>query len=153
MLTFAQFNPGREIVHRMSRTLFASESALFSVRFHHHNPIYLDDRVAQLAGHPGIVINPYYVFNLVLGISVQDLTEHGGPFLGAEHVEFLEDLHDGDSVCAASVVVARRASQSRPGWGIVTWRTEGVSPAFGGQPVIRYTRSNLIPIETPDDRR
>jgi len=45
-------------------------------------------------------------------------------------------------VYATSAVTQRRPSQSRPGWGVVTWRTIGTNQ--DGEPVIDYTRSSLV---------
>ena len=55
------------------------------------------------------------------------------------------------SIRARSVVVAKRESNSRPGWGIVTWETVGWSPALVGD-VIRYDRSNLVPFSQPEGK-
>lgn len=137
--------PGTVVEHEQSRTIFASEAALFSALFHHHNPVYLDVDRAREAGHPDLVVNPYYVFNLVLGLTVRELTEDAGPFLGAERIEFVKPVHPGTSIRARSTVLARRASASRPGWGIVTWETVGWAPDPVGE-VIRYVRSNLVPL-------
>lgn len=142
---FDEFEVGLVIEHEQSRTVYPADAANFSALFHHHNPVYLDADRARSAGHADLVVNPLYVFNLVLGLTVRELTECAGPFLGADHIEFLRSVHPGMSVRARSTVRGKRASGSRPGWGIVTWETVGWVPDPVGE-VIRYDRSNLVPL-------
>lgn len=152
MKYFDEIEVGTVIEHEQSRTIYASDMAMMSSLFLHHNPLYLDADRAREAGHPDVVVNPFYLFNLVLGISVRELTENAGPFLGAEKIEFLKEVYPGTSIRARSVVVAKRESKSRPGWGIVTWETIGWSPAPVGD-VIRYDRSNLVPFSKPENEK
>lgn len=143
-MLYEEAEPGTVIEHVQSRTIYASETALFSALTHHHNPLYLDGDRAKDAGYGDLVVNPFYVFNLVLGITVRELTENAGPFLGADQIEFIVSPPPGSSIRARSTVVSRRLSRSRPGWGIVTWETEGWAPEPIGT-VIKYVRSNLVP--------
>lgn len=144
MRYFEEISVGDVIEHEQSRTIYAAEAALTSALFHHHNPLYLDMTRASEHGHSDILVNPFFLFNLVLGISVRDLTEHAGPFLGSDSIEFLDHVYPGQSVRARSEVLNKRLSSSRPGWGIVTWRTVGWTPD-PARDVIRYDRSNLVP--------
>jgi acyl dehydratase len=52
-------------------------------------------------------------------------------------------VYPGDTLTARSEVVSRRTSESRPGWGIVTWHTEGFNQ--DETLVVDFRRSNLIP--------
>ncbi|TVT36813.1 hypothetical protein FNH05_25235 [Amycolatopsis rhizosphaerae] len=81
------------------------------------------------------------VYSTVLGLSVEDLSEAGGPFLDIEDLEFGATVYDGDTVRASSVVLARKTSRSRPGWGVVEWATTGRNQR--DEVVVRYRRSNL----------
>jgi itaconyl-CoA hydratase len=78
----------------------------------------------------------------VVGLSVEDLSEAGGPFLGISDVVFHHPVYAGDTVTARSVVTDMRESEKRPQFGIVTWRTEGRNQK--GQTVVGYERANLI---------
>ena len=89
-----------------------------------------------------MVVDPLLVLCTVIGLSVEDLSEAGGPFLGVEDVEFLRPVYPGDTVTARSVVVAKRESESRPAFGVVTWETEGRNQR--GEVVISYRRTNLV---------
>ena len=63
-------------------------------------------------GHEKMVVNPLLVFNTTFGLSVEDLSEGGGLFLGVDDCEFLADMHVGDTITARSTVykVTRRRS-------------------------------------------
>jgi itaconyl-CoA hydratase len=57
-------------------------------------------------------------------------------------VEFLRPVHPGDTLTAQSTVLSARESESRPAFGIVTWRTEAQNQH--GEVVLRYERTNLV---------
>ena len=78
----------------------------------------------------------------VVGLSVEDLSEAGGPFLGVDECAFHRPVYPGDTLSASSTVVSARESESRPQFGIVTWRTEGRNQR--GELVVDYRRSNLV---------
>jgi acyl dehydratase len=77
-----------------------------------------------------------------VGLSVEDLSEAGGPFLGVDGVEFHRPVYPGDTLTAGSEVVSMRESAKRPEFGIVTWRTEGRNQK--GEIVVSYQRTNLV---------
>ena len=78
----------------------------------------------------------------LVGLSVEDLSESGGPFLGIEDCHFHQPVYPGDTLTASSDVLNRRQSSSRPGVGIVTWHTRGHNQ--NGDLVAELTRSNLV---------
>jgi acyl dehydratase len=83
----------------------------------------------------------------VVGLSVEDLSEIGGPFLGIEDCTFHRPVHPGDTVSASSTVTEVRESGSRPGAGIVTWYTEAHNQR--GELVVDYHRTNLVAKRQP----
>jgi acyl dehydratase len=137
------FEAGVTLEHRLSRTLLDSDSIQFTSLTLAYNPIYLDARKARAAGHPGLVVNPLLVFLTVFGLTVEDLSEGGGPFLGVDHLAYHGAVYAGETITGSSTVLAKRESESRPGWGIVTWRTNGFSNH--DRLIISFERSNLIP--------
>ncbi|MCE7975518.1 MAG: MaoC family dehydratase, partial [Leptolyngbya sp. PLA1] len=93
-------------------------------------------------GHPGVVVNPLLVFLTAFGLSVEDLSEAGGLFLGVEKLSYERAVYPGDTLTARSTVTDTRESGSRPDHGIVTWHTEGFNQR--GERVIGFHRTNLI---------
>lgn len=136
------FTPGRTFRHHWGRTFTHGDNALFSSAMCHWGPLYLNAEYARDHGHPDVVVNPMLVLCTVVGLSVEDLSEAGGPFLGLEDCTFHLPVHPGDTVTASSTVVDARPSSSRPDAGIVTWHTEGHNQR--GELVVELTRSNLV---------
>lgn len=140
--SFEAFTPGRVFDHHWGRTITAGDNALFTTTTHAYNPLYLDAEQARAEGHPDVVVNPMLVLCTVVGLSVEDLSEAGGPFLGLDQLTFHRAVHPGDTLRARSTVVEARESASRPGMGIVTWHTEGRNQR--GEVVVDYRRTNLV---------
>jgi acyl dehydratase len=140
--SFEAFTPGRTFDHHWGRTLTEGDNAVFTTATLAYNPLYFNAEHARAAGHPGVVVNPMLVLCTVVGLSVEDLSEAGGPFLGVEKVTFHQPVYPGDTLSAHSTVVSARESDSRPEFGIVTWHTEGRNQR--GEIVVDYQRSNLV---------
>jgi acyl dehydratase len=60
-----------------------------------------------------------------------------GPSPGFTELKWLKPVYVGDTVTYSSEVAATRASNSRPGWGLITIRNAGVNQK--GEPVISFT--------------
>lgn len=133
---------GRSFSHRVGRTLHASEAMAFATQMLAFRPRYLNRAAAVAEGHPDTPVHPLMVFDVVLGLSVEDLSSVGGAFLGGEDVVFHGDVYPGDTVNAESIVVGARESSSRPDVGIVTWSTTGRNQQ--GDLVISFQRTNLV---------
>ncbi|MDQ8035462.1 MAG: MaoC family dehydratase [Bordetella sp.] len=139
---YEDFDIGRRFVHHWGRTVGPVDNTLFSTLTLHYNPHYTNTAFAQAHGHRDTPVNPLLVFNTVFGLSVEDLSEGGGPFLGVDELSYLKTVYPGDTLHATSEVVARRLASNRPGYGIVTWHTVGSDQH--GDEVIRFKRSNLV---------
>lgn len=139
---FEEFTPEREFAHHWGRTITASDNVLFSTAMCNWNPMHLNGEYARAHGHAEVVVNPMLVLCTTVGLSVEDLSEAGGPFLGMDEVVFHQPVYPGDTITARSRVVSAVESQSRPTSGIVTWRTEARNQR--GELVVSYRRTNLV---------
>ena len=139
---FDAFTPGRVFEHHWGRTITAGDNSIFTSVTHAYNPLYLNAERARAEGHPDVVVSPMLVLCAVVGLSVEDLSEGGGPFLGMSDVTFHRPVHPGDTLTARSTVVEARESASRPGTGVVTWHTEARNQR--GELVVDYRRTNLV---------
>lgn len=140
---YDDFEPGRVFAHHWGRTITEADNTIFTTLTQAYNPLYFNAPFAREHGHPSVVVNPMLVFGVVFGLSVEDLSEAGGPFLGVDELTFHTPVYPGQTLVARSTVVSRRVSDSRPGWGIVTWHTEGFNDS--DELVVDFRRSNLIP--------
>jgi len=139
---YEDFELGRRFVHHWGRTVTAADNTLFSTLTLHYNPHYSSADFARAHGHPDTPVNPLLVFNTVFGLTVEDLSEGGGPFLGVDELDYRKIVYPGDTLYACSEVVSRRLASNRPGYGIVTWQTWGTNQ--NGDEVIRFKRTNLV---------
>ena len=140
--TYEDFEVGMVFRHHWGRTLNEGDNSLFTTLTLHFNPLYFNEPYARAHGHPGVVVNPLLVFNTVFGMTVEDLSEGGGPFLGVDAMTHHRPVHVGDTIHAHSEVVGKRTSGKFPGFGIVTWHTKGLNQ--DGEMVIDYRRTNLV---------
>jgi itaconyl-CoA hydratase len=140
--SFEDFEVDAVFEHHWGRTLTSADNVVFSTATCAWNAMYLNVEFARAHGHPDVVVNPMLVLCTVVGLSVEDLSETGGPFLGIENCTFHRPVHPGDTLTARSTVVAVRESSSRPDDGIVTWSTEAHNQ--DGELVVDYQRTNLV---------
>jgi itaconyl-CoA hydratase len=138
----ADFAPGRIFAHAQRKTLTAGDHALFTALTLHYNPAYLDITRARELGYREMPVNSLLIFNMVFGISVEDLSEGGGPFLGVDDLNYETPAYVGDTVRATSTVISRRDSNKYDQYAIVSWTTEGYNQK--GERLIRFQRTNLV---------
>ncbi|HXQ19664.1 MAG TPA: MaoC family dehydratase [Acidimicrobiales bacterium] len=144
---YEDFEVGQVIRHHWGRTITAGDNAAFSTAMCNWNPMHLNAEFARAHGHPDIVVNPMLVLCTAVGLSVEDLSEAGGPFLGVEDCRFHRALYPGETITVVSTVLDKRESASRPGTGIVTWRSEAHNQR--GELVVDYERTNLVAQRSP----
>jgi acyl dehydratase len=139
---YEDMTEGRAFEHHWGRTITDGDNAAFTTQTLSFCPLYFNEPYAKALGHPRTVVNPLLVFNTVFGMTVEDLSEGGGPFLGVDSCRFLGRVYVGDTLTARSTVLARRESKGQKNFGIVTWRTEGFNQ--DGVKVLEYERTNLV---------
>ncbi|MDY7105534.1 MAG: MaoC family dehydratase [Actinomycetota bacterium] len=144
---FEDFTVGRVFTHHWGRTITEADNVAFSTATCNWNPMHLNVVFARAHGHDDVVVNPMLVLCTVVGLSVEDLSEAGGPFLGIEDCTFHLPVHPGDTITARSTVVSARESSSNPRNGIVTWHTEAHNQR--DELVVDYRRSNLVRRRAP----
>ncbi len=139
---FEDFEQGQAFEHHWGRTITEAETALFASLALRFTPLYFNAEYAKAHGHPDMVVDPLLALCTTVGLSVEDLSEVGGPFLGVNDIQFHQPIYPGDTLNASSTVVSARESEKRPAFGIVTWRTEAHNQ--NGDLVLSYERTNLV---------
>ena len=140
-LMYEDFEPGRRFRHHWSRTFSDADATGYSAMTMQYNPIFFSEPHAKASGYDGIPVHPMFVFATAVGLSVEDLSEAGGPFLGVDDVAFHQPVYPGDTICAHSAVTSQRVTESRPGWGVVEWHTKALNQR--GETVLEFRRRNL----------
>lgn len=140
--SFEQFVEGQEFEHHWGRTINEADNAFFTTATLAYHPIYTNGEYATALGYRGTTVHPMLVLCTAVGMSVEDLSEAGGPFLGVNKIRFLKPVYPGDTLSSKSTVLEARESGSRPDFGIVTWRTETTNQ--DDEIVLEYQRTNLV---------
>ena len=139
---YDDFEVGERIAHHWGRTITENDAIQFTHLTLSYNPLYFNREFAKAHGHPNLVVNPQLVFNVILGLSVEDLSETlGGPFLGVDELNYHKPVYPGDTLTAFSTTTGKRKSEKDPDKGVVSWHTEGFNQ--DGDRVIDFKRSNL----------
>src|SRR3954470_17483063 len=120
-LYFEDFEVGRVLSHRLTRTVTQTDNILFSSMTLNPQPLHIDAHFCATEtewGRP--LMNSLFTLGLMIGIAVNDLTlgtTIGN--LGMTEVRFPAPLFEGDTVHVSTEVAAKRESRSRPNAGIV----------------------------------
>jgi acyl dehydratase len=127
-LFFEQFMEGQTFIHEIRRTVTDMDNILFSSLTYNPAAIHIDHEYAKSTEFGRPLMNSIFTLGLIVGLSVQDTTlgtTVGN--LGWEEVAFPRPVFAGDTLRAETRVVGLRASQSRPGQGIVTFQHRGLN--------------------------
>ena len=139
---YEEFEIGERIEHHWGRTVTEADTVQFSYLTLSFNPLYFNREYAKALGHRDIVANPQLVFNIILGLTVEECSEGiGGPFLGVYELNYDRPVYPGDTLTAVSTTIDKRLSESDENRGIVSWRSEGFNQ--DGDRVVGFRRSNL----------
>ncbi len=146
---FEVFSEGDLIDHEPGLTLTRSGNEAWLSQTLNHDPAYWRPDVAADRGFDEPPIHPDYLTAATLGITVEDLSEKGGYFLGRTNLRFQTDaVSPGTSLRVESEVLETATSSSRPQYGIVTWRTRGYDLGTDEQ-LVGYERTNMLPRREP----
>lgn len=120
---FEDFVVGAVIEHKLTRTVTQMDNMLFSNMTLNPQPLHIDAHFCETEtewGKP--LMNSLFTLGLMIGMSVNDLTV-GTTIanLGMTDVRFPAPLFEGDTVHAATEILEKRESKSRPNAGIVTF--------------------------------
>ena len=139
---------GKVLHHHWGRTVQACDNVIFCSDTLQYSPMFFNVEYARELGYDDIPLHPLLVFNIVGGMTVEDLSEGGGLFLGIDRMNILKPVYAGDTLTSSSEIVERRLSSSRKGFGIVTWRTRGKNQH--GDVVIEFDKTNLLRCRNPE---
>ncbi|MHC3438261.1 2-methylfumaryl-CoA hydratase [Natrialbaceae archaeon A-gly3] len=146
---FEDFEEGQVIEHDPGLTLTRHGNEAWMSQTLNHDPAYWRQDAAEARDFEEPPVHPDYLTAATLGITVEDLSEKGGYFLGRTDVRFPTDaVYTGTELNVESEVVNKASSSSRPNYGIVSWRTRG-KDAETGEVLCSYKRTNMIPRRHP----
>ena len=121
--------------------MLEADNVWFTLLTHNTNPIHFDAEYAATTEWGRPLVDSTFTLALVTGLSVPDVSERGIN-LGWREVRLPAPVFAGDTIRAETEVLAKRKSQSRPDFGIVTVRTRGLNQR--DETVIEFERSIML---------
>ena len=136
---------GDEYRHWPGKTITAAGNHLFCLLTMAASPLHVDDVYSTRRGGPFVraVVVGSYVYSLLLGMSVADISGRALANLGTHELRHTAPVYPGDTLYGSSVVVKVRPSHSRPDVGILTVRTTGRNQ--NGVEVASFLRTVMLP--------
>ena len=140
--SFEDFKVGDVYRSRFGRTISQADNTWFTLLTHNTNPIHFDAHYSAKSEFKRPLVNSFLTLALVTGLMTPDTSERGVA-LGVNDVALPNPLFEGDTLYADTEVLEVRASRSRPGWGIVTFRQRGITQ--DGTVVLVMRRVVMVP--------
>ena len=142
-LYFEEFEIGRVFEHSITRTVTEMDNMMFSCLTLNTQPLHIDHHFAAKTEWGKPLVNSLFTLGLMIGISVHDTTI-GTTIanLGMKETVFPHPVFHGDTIYAETEVVEKRASRSRPEWGIVVFEHRATNQA--GEVVMRCRRAAMM---------
>lgn len=134
---------GRYVRHHRGRTITAADNTWFTLLTMNTNQLHFNEPYAAAMPMGRILVNSGLTVAMVLGMSVQDISENAVANLGWREIELAHPVHVGDTLWADSLVLEARVSRSHPESGIVTLRTRGLNQ--DGVTCLHFVRSVMLP--------
>jgi acyl dehydratase len=138
---FEDFEVGDIYQCRLGRTVTEADNIWFTLLTNNTNQIHFNNEYGKRTEFGKCLINSALTLAIVAGLGVADVSENGFA-LGWDEIKLPNPLFAGDTLYSQSTVLEKRDSKSKPQWGIVKVRTQGIQQE--GKIVIDYARSVMV---------
>jgi itaconyl-CoA hydratase len=143
---FEDLSAGQTIEHSGGRTILDADNTWFTLLTCNNNEVHYNTDYAAKREFGQILVNSCLTLAVITGLSVADISRNAVN-LGWDNVRMPKPVFLGDTLYARSEVLATRPSGSRPGSGIVQFRTTGFKQ--DGTVVMEFDRTIMIPRREP----
>lgn len=141
---FEEFEPGDIYKHWPGHTITQAEDHLFCALTMNLHPLHSDEWYAAEETQFGKnVVVGNFVYSLVLGMSVADVSGKAIANLEVESLKHSKPTFHGDTIRAETTVIEKVPSTSRPDRGVVTVETRGFNQR--GEEVCFFRRKVMVP--------
>ena len=149
---FEEFEIGAVYRHWPGKTVTEYDAHLFCLLTMNHHPLHLDAHYAQEATEFGRnVVVGNYVYSLLLGMSVPDVSGKAIANLEVESLRHVRPTFHGDTIYGETEVLDKVASRSKDDRGVVHVETRGYQQ--DGVVVCTFRRKVLVPRRAYDAAR
>src|SRR6476660_6693690 len=108
-----------------------------------HHPLHLDSNYAQSTQFRQNVVVGNYIYSLLLGMSVADVSGKAIANLEVESLRHVAPTFHGDTIYGETTVLDKKESSSKPDRGVVTVETKGYKQ--DGTLVCVFRRRVMVP--------
>ena len=146
--TYEEFEVGAVYKHWPGKTVTEYDDHLFCLLTMNHHPLHLDANYAGQATDFGQnVVVGNYIYSLLLGMSVPDVSGKAIANLATEELKHPAPVFHGDTLFCESEVLEKKESQSKPDRGTVKVHTRVLNQ--DGVLVAEFKRLVLVPRKNP----
>ena len=141
---FEEFEVGSTYQHWPGKTVTEYDDHLFCLLTMNHHPLHLDAHYAGETTQFGRnVVVGNYVYSLLLGMSVPDVSGKAIANLEVEFLRHIAPTFHGDTIYGETTVLDKTESSSKPDRGVVYVETRGYKQ--DGTVVCVFRRKVLVP--------
>jgi acyl dehydratase len=141
---YEEFEVGAVYKHWPGKTVTEYDDHLFCLLTMNHHPLHLDAHYAETATEFGRnVVVGNYVYSLLLGMSVADVSGRAIANLEVESLRHVHPTFHGDTIYGETTVLDMTESRSKPDRGVVQVETRGVNQ--DGVVVCVFRRKVMVP--------
>jgi acyl dehydratase len=137
-----EFEVGAVYRHWPAKTVTEAEDHLFCLLTMNHHPLHVNDVYASQSQQGRNVVAGPYVYSLVFGMTVSDVSGKAIANLATEELSHPNPVFHGDTLFAESEVLEVRPSSSKPDRGVVKVHTRAYNQE--GTLVAEFKRAVLI---------
>lgn len=140
-IDFEDFEPGMVFQHRPGRTIYQTDNARHTLESLNGAMLHFDEEYARHTEWERPLVVSTYTLEVVTGMTTRTFGRVAAN-LGWDKVTLPHPVFHGDTLYAASTILSKRDSKSRPAQGILRIATEGANQ--DGKVVIRFERTILM---------
>jgi len=140
---YEEFTIGQVIKHTATKTILESDNNLFALLTMNHHPLHLDKEYCKTQKYGKILVVGTFVFSLVVGFTVSDISGKAIANLDYEKVDHNGPVFIGDTLRAETCILDKRESKSKKDRGIVYVETKAYNQK--NELVLTFGRHVLIP--------
>ena len=141
---FEDFEVGSVIKHWPRMALKPFDCASGELLTMNQHPLHIDSNFASKSQYQEILVVGTYIFSLVVGQSVRDISGKAIANLEYESVVHNAPVFIGDTIYSETEILKKRESRSKPDRGIVCVETRAYN--HKGEKVLTLRRHVLVPI-------
>jgi len=119
------------------------DNTWFSLLTMNQHPLHIDAHYAAKTQHGQCLVVGTLVFSIAVGLSVADISGRAIANLGYDEVKHLGPVFAGDTIYAASRIIGKRESATKPDRGVVSVQTTAYNQKE--EAVLSFRREVLIP--------